>query len=70
MMAILEDLTIDDYFSIIDFNHNVRCWSEELVPASTIQIADAKRYVQRIKPNGGLGSCSRLSMKKVPSAPY
>ncbi|XP_075900272.1 inter-alpha-trypsin inhibitor heavy chain H2 isoform X2 [Nelusetta ayraudi] len=53
MQAILDDLTIDDHFSIIDFNHNVRCWSEELVTASTIQIADAKRYVQRIKPNGG-----------------
>lgn len=70
MTAILDDLTIDDHFSIIDFNHNVRCWSEELVPASTIQIADAKRYVQRIKPNGGPGSCLRLSVKKVHSASY
>lgn len=69
MQAILDDLTIDDHFSIIDFNHNVRCWSEELVTASTIQIADAKRYVQRIKPNGGPGAAWRLSVKKVPSAP-
>ncbi|CAK6949948.1 inter-alpha-trypsin inhibitor heavy chain H2 [Scomber scombrus] len=53
MQAILDDLTIDDHFSIIDFNHNVRCWSEELVPGSSIQIADAKKYIQRIKPNGG-----------------
>ncbi|KAK5876672.1 hypothetical protein CesoFtcFv8_026004 [Champsocephalus esox] len=53
MQAILEDLTIDDHFSIIDFNHNVRCWNEELVAGSSIQIADAKRYVQDIKPNGG-----------------
>ncbi|KAM6962312.1 inter-alpha-trypsin inhibitor heavy chain H2 [Tautogolabrus adspersus] len=53
MKAILDDLTIDDHFSIIDFNHNVRCWSEELVPGSSIQIADAKNYVQNIKPNGG-----------------
>ncbi|XP_041636801.1 inter-alpha-trypsin inhibitor heavy chain H2 [Cheilinus undulatus] len=53
MKAILDDLTIDDHFSIIDFNHNVRCWSEEMVPASTIQIADAKNYIQNIKPNGG-----------------
>ncbi|XP_012680854.2 inter-alpha-trypsin inhibitor heavy chain H2 isoform X1 [Clupea harengus] len=53
MEAILDDMTIDDYFSIIDFNHNVRCWSEELVPGSSIQVADAKKYVQRIKPNGG-----------------
>ncbi|XP_063073765.1 inter-alpha-trypsin inhibitor heavy chain H2 [Engraulis encrasicolus] len=53
MQAILDDLTIDDYFSIIDFNHNVRCWSDELVPGSSIQIEDAKKYVQNIKPNGG-----------------
>ncbi|XP_004570045.1 inter-alpha-trypsin inhibitor heavy chain H2 isoform X1 [Maylandia zebra] len=53
MKAILDDLTIDDYFSIVDFNHNVRCWSEGLVPGSSIQIADAKRYIENIKPNGG-----------------
>ncbi|KAF7655135.1 hypothetical protein LDENG_00059340, partial [Lucifuga dentata] len=53
MQAILDDLTIDDHFSIIDFNHNVRCWNEELVTASSIQIADAKKYIQGIKPNGG-----------------
>ncbi|XP_030576138.1 inter-alpha-trypsin inhibitor heavy chain H2 isoform X2 [Archocentrus centrarchus] len=53
MKAILDDLTIDDNFSIIDFNHNVRCWSEELVPGSSIQTGDAKRYIESIKPNGG-----------------
>ncbi|XP_038595144.1 inter-alpha-trypsin inhibitor heavy chain H2 [Micropterus salmoides] len=53
MQAILDDLTIDDHFSIIDFNHNVRCWSEELVQGSSIQIADAKKYIKSIKPNGG-----------------
>ncbi|XP_059181774.1 inter-alpha-trypsin inhibitor heavy chain H2 [Centropristis striata] len=53
MQAILDDLTIDDHFSIIDFNHNVRCWSEELVAGSSIQVADAKKYIQNIKPNGG-----------------
>uniref|UniRef100_A0A8C8D8W6 Inter-alpha-trypsin inhibitor heavy chain 2 n=1 Tax=Oncorhynchus tshawytscha TaxID=74940 RepID=A0A8C8D8W6_ONCTS len=53
MQTILDDLTMDDYFSIVDFNHNVRCWSEELVPGSTIQVAEAKKYIQNIKPNGG-----------------
>ncbi|XP_036373435.1 inter-alpha-trypsin inhibitor heavy chain H2 [Megalops cyprinoides] len=53
MKTILDDLTIDDYFSVIDFNHNVRCWSEDLVPASTIQVGEAKKYIQSIKPNGG-----------------
>uniref|UniRef100_A0AAY4E465 Inter-alpha-trypsin inhibitor heavy chain 2 n=1 Tax=Denticeps clupeoides TaxID=299321 RepID=A0AAY4E465_9TELE len=53
MEAILDDLTMDDYFSIIDFNHNVRCWSEELVPGTSIQISEAKNYIKNIKPNGG-----------------
>ncbi|XP_077449740.1 inter-alpha-trypsin inhibitor heavy chain H2 [Stigmatopora argus] len=53
MRAILDDLAFDDQFSIIDFNHNVRCWSEDLVPGSSIQIADAKKYIENIKPSGG-----------------
>ncbi|XP_035003901.2 inter-alpha-trypsin inhibitor heavy chain H2 isoform X2 [Hippoglossus stenolepis] len=53
MQAILDDLTIDDHFSIVDFNHNVRCWNEELVQGSSIQVTDAKKYIQSIKPNGG-----------------
>ncbi|KAM8885048.1 inter-alpha-trypsin inhibitor heavy chain H2 [Synchiropus picturatus] len=53
MQAILDDLTIDDHFSIIDFNHNVRCWSEDLVPGSSLQVKDAKEYIKNIKPNGG-----------------
>uniref|UniRef100_A0A8C1KRS2 Inter-alpha-trypsin inhibitor heavy chain 2 n=1 Tax=Cyprinus carpio TaxID=7962 RepID=A0A8C1KRS2_CYPCA len=53
MKAILDDLSMDDYFSIIDFNHNVRCWNEDLVQASSIQANEAKKYIQSIKPNGG-----------------
>ncbi|KAK0144713.1 Inter-alpha-trypsin inhibitor heavy chain H2 [Merluccius polli] len=53
MQTILDDLTMGDYFSIIDFNHNVRCWSEDLVPVSSIQVGEAKKYIQGIKPNGG-----------------
>ncbi|KAJ8261765.1 hypothetical protein GJAV_G00158150 [Gymnothorax javanicus] len=53
MKTILDDLTADDYFSIIDFNHNVRCWSEDLVPGSSIQIEEAKQYIQTINPSGG-----------------
>ncbi|XP_036004735.1 inter-alpha-trypsin inhibitor heavy chain H2 [Fundulus heteroclitus] len=53
MTAILDDLKDEDRFSIIDFNHNVRCWREDLVPAHSLQVADAKRYIQNIKPNGG-----------------
>lgn len=53
MKTILDSLTMDDYFSIIDFNHNVRCWSEDLVSGTSIQVAEAKKYIQDIKPNGG-----------------
>ncbi|KAK2832429.1 hypothetical protein Q7C36_015891 [Tachysurus vachellii] len=53
MKTILESLTMDDSFSIIDFNHNVRCWSEDLVPGTSIQVEEAKKYINDIKPNGG-----------------
>ncbi|XP_053506175.1 inter-alpha-trypsin inhibitor heavy chain H2 isoform X2 [Ictalurus furcatus] len=53
MKTILDSLTMDDYFSIIDFNHNVRCWSEDLVPGTSLQVGEAKKYIQDIKPNGG-----------------
>ncbi|XP_068162662.1 inter-alpha-trypsin inhibitor heavy chain H2 [Antennarius striatus] len=53
MLAILDDLTEEDNFNIIDFNHNVNCWSDELVPVSSFQISAAKKYIQNIKPNGG-----------------
>ncbi|XP_024141751.1 inter-alpha-trypsin inhibitor heavy chain H2 [Oryzias melastigma] len=53
MQAILDDLTMDDHFAVIDFNHNVRCWREDLVAASPIQIGDAKNYIQNIRPSGG-----------------
>ncbi|XP_051544824.1 inter-alpha-trypsin inhibitor heavy chain H2-like [Myxocyprinus asiaticus] len=53
MKAILDDLSMDDYFSIIDFNHNVRCWRDDLVQASSIQVDEAKKYIKSIKPNGG-----------------
>uniref|UniRef100_A0A8C5MRL9 Inter-alpha-trypsin inhibitor heavy chain 2 n=1 Tax=Leptobrachium leishanense TaxID=445787 RepID=A0A8C5MRL9_9ANUR len=53
MKTILEDLRPDDQFSIIDFNHNIRCWKDELVYASDLEKEDAKQYVQKIQPNGG-----------------
>uniref|UniRef100_A0A3B3Z8E8 Uncharacterized protein n=1 Tax=Periophthalmus magnuspinnatus TaxID=409849 RepID=A0A3B3Z8E8_9GOBI len=52
MQAILDDLTVDDHFSVIDFNHNVRCWNEDLVSGSRLQVGNAKKYIQDIKPNG------------------
>lgn len=67
MHAILEDLTMDDYFSIIDFNHNVRCWSDDLVTGTSLNVKDAKNYIQNIKPNGGeRGRSSRIECSTGP----
>ncbi|XP_070610550.1 inter-alpha-trypsin inhibitor heavy chain H2 [Erythrolamprus reginae] len=53
MTTILGDLRSNDQFSILDFNHNVRCWRDSLVQASKIQTEAAKKYVEGIHPNGG-----------------
>lgn len=53
MKTILDDLRTDDQFSVVDFNHNVRTWRNDLVPATNTQIEDAKRYIEKIQPNGG-----------------
>lgn len=53
MKTILDDLRTEDQFSVVDFNHNVRTWRNDLVPATKTQIADAKRYVEKIQPSGG-----------------
>ncbi|XP_074831644.1 inter-alpha-trypsin inhibitor heavy chain H2 isoform X2 [Carettochelys insculpta] len=53
MKTILGDLRPDDQFSIVDFNHNVRTWRDDLVAATPSQTEDAKKYIQQIHPNGG-----------------
>ncbi|XP_037703462.1 inter-alpha-trypsin inhibitor heavy chain H2 [Choloepus didactylus] len=53
MKTILDDLRADDKFSVVDFNHNVRTWRNDLVPATKTQITDAKKYIEKIQPNGG-----------------
>ncbi|XP_052012600.1 inter-alpha-trypsin inhibitor heavy chain H2 [Apodemus sylvaticus] len=53
MKTILDDLRTDDQFSVVDFNHNVRTWRNDLVSATKTQIADAKRYIEKIQPSGG-----------------
>ncbi|XP_038247207.1 inter-alpha-trypsin inhibitor heavy chain H2 [Dermochelys coriacea] len=53
MKTILGDLRSDDHFSIVDFNHNVRTWRDDLVAATAPQTEDAKKYIQEIHPNGG-----------------
>lgn len=65
MKAILDDLTMEDNFSIIDFNHNVRCWNEDLVPGSPLHAANAKTYIETIKPNGGPRTRASFSYRDV-----
>ncbi|XP_059510448.1 inter-alpha-trypsin inhibitor heavy chain H2 isoform X2 [Stegostoma tigrinum] len=53
MATILSDLRPEDHFTIIDFNHNIRFWNDKLVAATPIFVEDAKKYIEKIQPNGG-----------------
>ncbi|KAK2500859.1 hypothetical protein MC885_018301 [Smutsia gigantea] len=53
MKTILDDLRAEDQFSVVDFNHNVRTWRNDLVSATKTQTADAKKYIEKIQPSGG-----------------
>ncbi|XP_075409518.1 inter-alpha-trypsin inhibitor heavy chain H2 [Tenrec ecaudatus] len=53
MKTILDDLRAEDQFSVVDFNHNVRTWRSDLISATKTQVADAKKYIEKIQPNGG-----------------
>ena len=53
MKTILDDLRTEDHFSVVDFNHNVRTWRNDLVSATTTQVVDAKNYIEKIQPSGG-----------------
>ncbi|XP_045869836.1 inter-alpha-trypsin inhibitor heavy chain H2 [Meles meles] len=53
MKTILDDLRAEDQFSVVDFNHNVRTWRNDLVSATKTQITDAKKYIEKIQPSGG-----------------
>uniref|UniRef100_A0A452FV98 Inter-alpha-trypsin inhibitor heavy chain 2 n=1 Tax=Capra hircus TaxID=9925 RepID=A0A452FV98_CAPHI len=53
MKTILDDLRTEDHFSVVDFNHNVRTWRNDLVSATKTQVVDAKNYIEKIQPSGG-----------------
>ncbi|XP_053262791.1 inter-alpha-trypsin inhibitor heavy chain H2 isoform X4 [Podarcis raffonei] len=53
MRTILGELRSQDQFSVVDFNHNVRCWRDQLVQASRSETEAAKKYIEGIHPNGG-----------------
>ncbi|EPY72645.1 inter-alpha-trypsin inhibitor heavy chain H2 precursor [Camelus ferus] len=60
MKTILDDLRTEDQFSVVDFNHNVRTWRNDLVSATKTQIADAKNYIEKIQPSGGELKLSKI----------
>ncbi|XP_060135193.1 inter-alpha-trypsin inhibitor heavy chain H2 isoform X2 [Zootoca vivipara] len=53
MRTILGELRSEDQFSVVDFNHNVRSWRDQLVQASRLETEAAKKYIEGIHPNGG-----------------
>ncbi|XP_032114036.1 inter-alpha-trypsin inhibitor heavy chain H2 isoform X2 [Sapajus apella] len=60
MKTILDDLRAEDHFSVIDFNHNIRTWRNDLISATKTQVADAKRYIEKIQPSGGELKLSKI----------
>ncbi|XP_045141519.1 inter-alpha-trypsin inhibitor heavy chain H2 [Echinops telfairi] len=63
MKTILDDLRAEDQFSVVDFNHNVRTWRNDLISATKTQVADAKKYIEKIQPNGG--TVGELKLSKI-----
>ncbi|XP_027449551.1 inter-alpha-trypsin inhibitor heavy chain H2 isoform X2 [Zalophus californianus] len=60
MKTILDDLRAEDQFSVVDFNHHIRTWRNDLVSATKTQIADAKKYIEKIQPSGGELKLSKI----------
>nr|XP_008998149.3 inter-alpha-trypsin inhibitor heavy chain H2 isoform X2 [Callithrix jacchus] len=60
MKTILDDLRAEDHFSVVDFNHNIRTWRNDLISATKTQVADAKRYIEKIQPSGGELKLSKI----------
>lgn len=54
----LDQLEADDYFNIILFNYNVEHWENNIVPATSANIENAKIFLQNVNVSGG----SRLDL--------
>ncbi|XP_014854911.1 PREDICTED: inter-alpha-trypsin inhibitor heavy chain H3-like isoform X1 [Poecilia mexicana] len=52
LIHILNDLTEDDFFGIISFNHAIFHWKTELVPAIASNVERAKEFAQSIRDGG------------------
>ncbi|XP_068598254.1 inter-alpha-trypsin inhibitor heavy chain H3-like [Brachionichthys hirsutus] len=53
MLHILEDISEDDYFAIVQFDDIIDVWKQNLTKATKENVAEAKIYVRNIKDSGG-----------------
>uniref|UniRef100_A0A8D3AIF0 Inter-alpha-trypsin inhibitor heavy chain H3 n=1 Tax=Scophthalmus maximus TaxID=52904 RepID=A0A8D3AIF0_SCOMX len=53
MLKILKDLHEEDYFALIQFDHNINSWKDSLTKATKENVAEAMIYVERIRDSGG-----------------
>ncbi|XP_015240932.1 PREDICTED: inter-alpha-trypsin inhibitor heavy chain H3 [Cyprinodon variegatus] len=53
MVTILDDLHVDDYFAVIQFDDVILTWKDSLTKATKENVAEAKSYVRSIRANGG-----------------
>ncbi|CAK6435502.1 unnamed protein product [Pipistrellus nathusii] len=53
LIKILEDLRPEDHFNLITFSREATQWKPSLVPASTQNVEEAKKYAKTLKAQGG-----------------
>ncbi|XP_070246841.1 inter-alpha-trypsin inhibitor heavy chain H4-like [Myotis yumanensis] len=53
LIKILEDLRPEDHFNLISFSNKASQWKPSLVPASTQNVEEAKKYANSIQAQGG-----------------
>ncbi|XP_070246855.1 inter-alpha-trypsin inhibitor heavy chain H4-like [Myotis yumanensis] len=53
LIKILEDLRPEDHFNFISFSSEASPWKPSLVPASTQNVEEAKKYANSIQAQGG-----------------
>lgn len=53
MLAIIKDLDEEDYFALIQFDHEINPWKESLTKATEENVAEAMAYVRKITARGG-----------------
>ncbi|KAK2914732.1 hypothetical protein Q8A73_005326 [Channa argus] len=52
LLAILKDLHKEDYFALIEFDHQISAWKESLTRATMDNLAEAMNYVKNIRDQG------------------